>query len=49
MFLWWSSTKIIQGMMICQKNKTKKQKNKKKKHGNQGAGFIFPIYLYRKL
>ena len=37
MFLWWSSTKIVQAIWIRQK------------HGRQGAGLIFLIYLYRKL
>ena len=37
MFLWWPSTQIIQAIWIRQK------------HGRQGAGLIFPIYLYRKL
>ena len=37
MFLWWPSIKNVQAIMICQK------------HGRQGAGLIFPIYLYRKL
>ena len=37
MFLWWSSTKIVQAIWIRQK------------HGRQGAGFIFPMYLNRKL
>ena len=38
MFLWWSSTKVVQAIWISIK-----------KHGHQGAGLIFPIYLYRKL
>ena len=33
MFLWWSSTKIVQAIWIRQK------------HGRQGAVLIFPIYL----
>ena len=37
MFLWWSFTEIIQAIWIRQK-----------KHGHQGAGLIFPIYLFRK-
>ena len=37
MFLWWSSTKIVQAIRICQKT------------WPLGAGLIFPIYLYRKL
>ena len=37
MFLWWSSTKIVQATWICQKT------------WQPGAGLIFPIYLYRKL
>ena len=37
MFLWWSSTKIVQAIWIV------------KKHGCKGVGPIFPIYLYRKL
>ena len=37
MFLWWSSTKIVQAIWICQKT------------WPPGAGLIFPIYLYRKL
>ena len=37
MFLWWSSTKVVQAIWIV------------KKHGRQGAGLIFPIYLCRKL
>ena len=37
MVLWWFCTKIVQAIWICQK------------HGRQGAGLIFPIYLYRKL
>ena len=36
MFPWWSFTKIIQAVMICQKT------------WPLGAGRIFPIYLYRK-
>ena len=36
MFLWLSSTKIIQAIRICQKT------------WPPGAGLIFPIYLYRK-
>ena len=34
MFPWWPFTKIVQAVMIC------------KKHGRQGAGLIFPIYIY---
>ena len=37
MFLWWSFTKIVQAIWIRQKT------------WPPGAGFIFPIYLYRKL
>ena len=37
MFLWWSSTKIVQAIRICQKT------------WSPGVGLIFPIYLYRKL
>ena len=37
MFLWWSSTKIVQAIWISQKT------------WPSGAGLIFPIYLYRKL
>ena len=37
MFLWWSSTKIVQAIWICQKT------------WPPGGGLIFPIYLYRKL
>ena len=37
MFLWWSSTQIVQAIWICQKT------------WPPGAGLIFPIYLYRKL
>ena len=37
MFLWLSCTKIVQAIWIRQK------------HGRQGAGLIFPIYLYRKV
>ena len=37
MFLWWSSTKIVQAIWIRQKT------------GRQEAGLIFPMYLYRKL
>ena len=37
MFLWWSSTKIVQAIWISQKT------------WPPGAGLIFPIYLYRKL
>ena len=37
MFLWLSSTKIVQAIWICQKS------------WPPGAGLIFPIYLYRKL
>ena len=36
MFPWWPSTKIVQAIVIRQKN------------GHQGAGLIFPIYLNRK-
>ena len=36
-FLWWPSTKIVQIIMIL------------RKHGRQGAGLVFPLYLYRKL
>ena len=92
MFLWWSSTKIVQAIWICQKNMAARGRglfslyiyveNLKnlvrnhwtnfniilqkcsfgdslprlfkpfgfvKKHGRQGAGLIFPVYLYRKL
>ena len=93
MFLWWSSTKIVQAIWIRQKNMAARGRglfslyiyieNFKnllvrnhwanfsiilqkcsfgdplprlfkpfgfvKKHGRQGAGLIFPIYLYRKL
>ena len=38
MFLWWSSTKIVQAIWIHQKT-----------WPPGGAGLIFPIYLYRKL
>ena len=38
MFLWWSSTKIVQAIWICQKNMV-----------TRGLGLIFLIYLYRKL
>ena len=37
MFLWWSSTKIVQAILICQKK------------WPPGGGAYFPIYLYRKL
>ena len=37
MFIWWSSTKIVQAISICQKT------------WPPGAGLIFLIYLYRKL
>ena len=37
MFLWWSSTKVVQAIWIRQK------------HGRRRAGLIFPIYLCRKL
>ena len=37
MFLWWSSTKIIQAIRICQKT------------WPPGVGLIFPIFLYRTL
>ena len=37
MFLWWSSTKIIQAIWIRQKTWL------------PGVGLIFPLYLYRKL
>ena len=36
MFLWWSSTKIVQAIWIRQKK------------WPPGAGLIFPVYLYRK-
>ena len=36
MFLWCSSTNVVQSFGFV------------KKHGRQGAGLIFPIYLYRK-
>ena len=93
MFLWWSSTRIVQAIWICQKTwppgggayfslyiyienlKNLLVRNQwtdfhiilqkcsfgdslprlfkpfgfVKKHGRQGAGLIFPIYLYRKL
>ena len=93
MFLWWSSTKIVQAIRIRQKTwppgggayfpyvsiiKTLKiflsettgpisiyfcknvplvilyqdcssHSDSSKKHGRQGAGLIFPMYLYRKL
>ena len=93
MFLWWSSTKIVQAIWICQKTwppgggayfpyiiyienfknlfvrnhwtdfniilqkcsfgdplpRLFKPFGFVKKHGHQGAGLIFPIYLYRKL
>ena len=93
MFLWWSSTKIVQAIRICQKTwppgggaffslyiyienlenlyvwnhwtdfhiilqkcsfgdslpRLFKPFGFVKKHGRQGAGLIFPIYLYRKL
>ena len=93
MFLWWSSTKIVQAIWIHQKTwplggqglfslyiyienfKNLLVRNRRtdfhiilqkcsfgdplprlfrpfgfvKKHGRQGAGLIFPIYLYRKL
>ena len=35
MFLWWSSTKIVQAIWIRQKN------------GHQGAGLIFTIYIFK--
>ena len=35
MFLWWSSTKIVQAIWIRQKNMAAR-----------GAGLIFPIYIY---
>ena len=41
MFLWWSSTQIVQAIPICQSSS--------KNMAAWGAGLIFPMYLYRKL
>ena len=49
MFLWWSSTKIVQAIWIRQKHGCQAGGGGGGAGGGGGVELIFPIYLYRKL
>ena len=47
MFLWWSSTKIVQAIMIPQKKQQHKTKQNKKQKNKVARGRdLFSLYIY---